>query len=67
MSEATGCHPRQNVLAMNHPTTEEQLDTLRRRLNSPSTPQAAKEAIERAIETITYRPRKRRKNLGLRR
>ena len=32
---------------MNHPTTEEQLDTLRKRLNSPSTPQKAKEAIEK--------------------
>ncbi len=52
---------------MNHPTTEEQLDTLRKRLNSPSTPQAAKKAIEKAIETITYRPRKRRKILGYRR
>jgi len=52
---------------MNHPTTEEQLDTLREKLNSPSTPQAVKQAIEKAIETITYRPRRRRKTLGYRR
>lgn len=49
---------------MSHPTTEEQLDTLREKLNSPSTPQDAKEAIERAMETITKMPRKGRSTHG---
>ena len=37
---------------------EEQIATLRKRLLSPSTPEGLKPAIQSAIDSITYRPRR---------
>jgi hypothetical protein len=41
------------------PNRDEQIETLRNKLNSPSTPESVKPSIEAAIIRIAYRPRRR--------
>ena len=47
------------VVEQSAPSRDEQIETLRNQLNSPSTPDSVKPAIEAAIIRIAYRPRRR--------
>jgi hypothetical protein len=53
---------KQNVstaVEQSAPSRDEQIETLRNKLNSPSTPDSVKPSIEAAIIRIAYRPRRR--------
>ena len=47
------------VVEQSAPSRDEQIETLRNKLNSPSTPESVKPSIEAAIIRIAYRPRRR--------
>ena len=47
------------VVEQSAPSRDEQIETLRNKLNSPSTPDSVKPSIEAAIIRIAYRPRRR--------
>ena len=46
------------VVEQSAPSRDEQIETLRNKLNSPSTPESVKPSIEAAIIRIAYRPRR---------